>query len=122
MIVRRAATSTGAVIFICAFFVSISLAQSLNETVAQVSLQSDRMVIPDSVIQLALETSKSGVTTHWRIVRAAVSGEITPIRTFRRRDNSFCRDYRVMVETQGVPAVTRVERACRTASGWVAEG
>lgn len=66
--------------------------------------------------QEALEHKPSGVGTLWQGPNGRNRGEVVPLRTVRRDDGAFCRDYRETLISGG-RVVSRTRRACRTADG-----
>ncbi len=76
--------------------------------------------IADAARQEALETMPSGQGISWRSVGGYITGDVTPIRTYRNDFTlEWCREYEeVFVLTQGV--VRQRKAACRADSGhWV---
>jgi len=56
------------------------------------------------------------VASPWWSPNGSARGEVVPIRTVRRADGVFCRDYRETLVVAG-REYSRTGRACRTASG-----
>ena len=66
-----------------------------------------------------LENEVSGTSLAWRDTASGLGIRVTPVKTYRRKQGGFCRDYRIDRET---PDGTEIERgiACREGDGhWV---
>lgn len=66
--------------------------------------------------QDALERKPSGVASLWQAPNGRSRGEVVPLRTTRRADGIFCRDYRETLILGG-REYGRSGSACRTAAG-----
>jgi len=67
-------------------------------------------------VQIALETKESGTVFAWRSHDGALSGQVTPHRTFRTTDGVYCREYAETI-TDGLDTLKRVHMACRNTAG-----
>lgn len=66
----------------------------------------------EAAFQEALETRKSESVVFWTDPETGVNGAITPVKTYQREDQTFCRAYR-MVETNSSPEQPNFGVACR---------
>ncbi len=66
-----------------------------------------------SARQQALEKAKSGESFFWRNHRSDRSGTITPQKTYRTKDGTYCRRYAETVTAEFVTEI-RMRTACRT--------
>lgn len=66
--------------------------------------------------QDALERNPSGVASLWQGPNGRSWGEVVPLRTTRRADGIFRRDYRETLISAG-REVSRTREACRSAGG-----
>ena len=70
-------------------------------------------------VQKTLETRISTETGRWQNDLTGHSGSVTPIRTYRIKAGTYCRDYRETV-VHIDRAVARIATACRNGDGvWV---
>ena len=75
----------------------------------------DRQAVAAAMAE-ALEERLSGVSVHWHNPTSGNEGKITPVRTFRNRDGSWCREYREETVKAGT-ARSQQAIACRSAEG-----
>ena len=74
----------------------------------------------EAALQEALETKRSlKEFASWSSPETGRSGKVTPVRTYRREDGTFCREYK-FEESHPLPDRPNYGIACRTESGsWV---
>ncbi|MEZ5931797.1 MAG: RT0821/Lpp0805 family surface protein [Alphaproteobacteria bacterium] len=74
--------------------------------------------VPERALQRALETLTSGQSFNWQDQTTGGTGSITPTRTFRIGDGSFCRDYTILFSGAGAGSyMLWRETACRNGDG-----
>ncbi len=72
-----------------------------------------------SALQETLETRVSRGVGTWRNAATGNMGSMTPLRTYRIKIGTYCRDYRETV-TRGGEAVAHIATACRDRNGtWI---
>lgn len=79
----------------------------------------ERMIEGRKLFNGALENEISGTSVEWQDASTGQSVTVTPVKTYRRKEGGFCREYRI---ERNVPDGREIERgiACRTNDGrWV---
>jgi len=75
--------------------------------------------LADATVQQALESQQSGSSLYWRNSTTGHYGAITPQRTYRTADGTYCREYREQL-TVGTRSATYTDQACRGSNGlWI---
>lgn len=73
----------------------------------------------NQVVQNALENVFSGAVLSWKNAVSGHSGSVMPVRTFRSRSGSYCREYAETL-TIGDRTESYTDTACRDADGrWI---
>lgn len=73
--------------------------------------------LAEAALSRALESQASGTPVRWENPDSGATGSIKPVRTFKNRDDQFCREYeRVHVSSAG-RSETVIGIACRDESG-----
>jgi len=68
--------------------------------------------LANAALDQALETHASGTEASWRNRTSGNSGRVTPLRSFKLGDGTYCRDYRETV-TVGGDSEAWTDTACR---------
>ncbi|MCV0425553.1 MAG: hypothetical protein K5905_08770 [Roseibium sp.] len=71
--------------------------------------------LADLNLQTALEKSMSGKSVHWQNPDSGTSGSVTPLKTWKTAEGTFCRAYRENFQLISGRTVSRDGVACRTA-------
>lgn len=79
-------------------------------------MSDDDITLADQTVQRALEDEPSGTALEWRNGSSGNSGSVTPVRTYRTREGTYCRAYREVMRV-GSDSETYETIACRLASG-----
>lgn len=77
----------------------------------------DDVAIADATVQKSLETQLSNTTLRWTNPTSGNSGSITPMRTYRTADGTYCREYREIVSVANDSETYR-DTACRRGGGF----
>jgi surface antigen len=76
--------------------------------------QEARNDVPDTVVQRALESTKSGQTTVWQDPATGAAAAVTPRRTFQVKGGRYCRDYALTYTGPDGRGFSWKETACRS--------
>ena len=117
LVIPYAAVATFAAIFLGGPIGYYLAVQQTSREVAQHEAQhsADKKAMAEAMLE-ALESHVSGRSANWENPESGSRGSITPVRTFKNKDGSWCREYR---ETSNF-IDRREERraiACRTSDG-----
>lgn len=116
-----------AIFFFCANVISACSALSLQEpsetasSAHQPELQSSDRTIADRELQTALESSVSGEPVYWNNPSSGASGSITPLKTWKTDEGTYCRSYRENIKFSSGKSMNRRGVACRSSDAvWTA--
>jgi len=76
---------------------------------------SDR-AIADQNVQSALEKSVSGTPVSWNNPSTGARGTVTPVRTWKTANGTYCRSYRERIRLATGKTVSNEGVACRTSN------
>ncbi|RRJ85422.1 hypothetical protein D0544_03010 [Aestuariirhabdus litorea] len=83
------------------------------------SMTPEDVTLANQALDSALETQPSGQGSTWLNPQNNHSGSVTPTRTFRRQDGTYCRDYLETLAINGRYQQWR-DTACRAAdTRWI---
>lgn len=68
--------------------------------------------------QTALEKSVSGTPVRWENPTTGASGSVTPVRTWKKANGTFCRSYREKIRLASGEVLSNKATACRTANAF----
>lgn len=104
--------------FLFGLFVSYQLldARITREFAAFSAQQEQDQALHNAALAAALEEYVSGQSASWHNPESGNSGEITPIRTFKNPEGTWCREY-ASQEIRGSLQETRQAIACRESDG-----
>ncbi|WP_305986666.1 RT0821/Lpp0805 family surface protein [Roseibium sp. MMSF_3544] len=90
--------------------------QEQNEAVAAslpAALETTDKSMADSNLQIALENKLSGESTRWKSPSSGTSGSVTPLRTWKTTEGTYCRSYSERITLASGKSVNRRGVACR---------
>ena len=73
--------------------------------------------LANAALDRALESNASGTAASWRNRASGNHGQVTPLRSFRRGDGVYCRDYRETVVVGG-DSEAWTDTACREGAAY----
>lgn len=86
---------------------------------SQVAAAAEEATAGDRIFEEALENKLSGTTVSWKDAARGIDITVTPIRTYKRADGGYCRQYRVDRTFDGRRQI-ETGIACRTTAGqWI---
>lgn len=91
-------------------------AETDEQTPAYARMSEDDIALADKTVQQALEGEPSGAVLEWYNRGSGNSGSVTPVRTYKTTDGTYCREYREIMRV-GHESETYDIIACRHASG-----
>lgn len=80
------------------------------------SLETSDRSMADAKLQLALEKSISGEATRWENPESGVSGSVTPLKTWKTDEGTYCRAFSEKIVLASGKSLNRRGIACRTQS------
>ena len=99
-------------------YISSGINQQQAIVLAQFENQQAMMALETKLNQV-LETQKSGTSVSWKSDIDGIQAEITPLRTFKTKDNTYCREYRKVVTQNGLKRAEK-NLSCRVDKGrWI---
>ncbi|WP_299479116.1 RT0821/Lpp0805 family surface protein [uncultured Roseibium sp.] len=78
------------------------------------TLQTSDKTIANEKLQTALEKSLSGQATRWQNPQSGVSGSVTPLKTWKTSEGTYCRSYTESIVLASGKSLNREGVACRT--------
>lgn len=80
---------------------------------ASTTLESSDRSMANEKLQLALEKSLSGESTRWQNPVSGVSGSVTPLKTWKTSEGTYCRSYSEKITLSSGQSLNREGVACR---------
>ncbi|MES0884840.1 RT0821/Lpp0805 family surface protein [Roseibium sp. SCP14] len=81
----------------------------------ETSLKPSDKSIASKNLQKALEKSLSGNSVRWQNPTSGARGSVTPLKTWKTSEGTYCRSFREKIELASGRTISRNGVACRTA-------